>query len=143
MNLGKVFTTGIKDNFTTAFKIVAIVLICIVPLLYSFFYLKAFWDPYANLPNMPVAIVNEDIGANGTNYGDSLITNLQRSTSVQWHFVGRVTADSGLRDKTYYAEFVIPADFSQSVASGAPGAAKIELYADSKKISWQRFSPRT
>ena len=132
MNIGKVFATGIKDNFRGAFKIITIILICIVPLLYSFFYLKAFWDPYKNLPNMPVAIVNEDSGANGVNYGDGLITDLHGSTAVQWHFVNRASADAGLRDKTYYAEFVIPADFSQSIASGKSGAANIELYGDSK-----------
>ena len=132
MSIGKVFATGCRENFKGAIKLITIVLICIVPLLYSFFYLKAFWDPYKNLTNMPVAIVNEDAGANGVNYGDDLISNLHGSTAVQWHFVGRAAADAGLRDKTYYAEFVIPADFSSSVQSGAPGAANIELYADSK-----------
>lgn len=32
--------------------------------MYSFFYLKAYWNPYGkgNLDNLPVAIVNEDEG---------------------------------------------------------------------------------
>ena len=132
MNLGTVFTTGIKENFRSKGKMIGIIVIAILPLLYSFFYLKAFWDPYKNLPNMPVAIVNEDRGDNGINYGDNLIKELHNSTDVKWNFVDRETADAGLRDKTYYAEFLIPADFSEMIKSGKPGAATIELYANSK-----------
>ena len=36
--------------------------VIIIPLMYSFFYLKAFWDPYSNLTGIPVALVNEDKG---------------------------------------------------------------------------------
>ena len=34
----------------------------LLPFIYSFFYLKAYWDPYGkgNIDNIPVAIVNKD-----------------------------------------------------------------------------------
>ena len=47
---------------TKAMKIVILVAVIIIPIMYSFFYLKAFWDPYSNLTGIPVALVNEDKG---------------------------------------------------------------------------------
>ena len=43
-------------------KWVIIAAIIIIPVLYSFFYLKAFWDPYGNLQDLKVAVVNRDTG---------------------------------------------------------------------------------
>ena len=37
--------------------------ILLVPLVYCVIYLSAFYDPYENLPSLPVALVNEDRGA--------------------------------------------------------------------------------
>ena len=45
--------------------------------MYSFFYLKAFWDPYGNLKDMKVAIVNLDEGENNENLGIDLVNNLK------------------------------------------------------------------
>ncbi|MDF2540219.1 MAG: yhgE [Herbinix sp.] len=44
-------------------RIVVVAAIIIIPLLYSYFYLGAFWDPYSRLKSLPVAVVNNDIGA--------------------------------------------------------------------------------
>ena len=60
---------------TKAMKIVILVAIIIIPIMYSFFYLKAFWDPYGNLKDMKVAIVNLDEGENNENLGNDLINN--------------------------------------------------------------------
>ena len=46
--------------------------IILIPLLYSFFYLKAFWNPYENLQDVKVGIVNLDQGKDGTNKGEEL-----------------------------------------------------------------------
>lgn len=45
--------------------------------MYSFFYLKAYWNPYGegNIDNIPVAIVNNDEGDNG----EKVITNIKNS----------------------------------------------------------------
>ena len=42
-------------------KIAIITGIIILPLIYSLFYLKGFWDPYNSLNEVPIAIVNNDI----------------------------------------------------------------------------------
>ena len=44
------------------FNYVILGVVLLIPFIYSFFYLKAYWNPYGegNLDNLPVAIVNED-----------------------------------------------------------------------------------
>ena len=41
------------------FRLAAAV-VCVVPLLYGVLYLWAFWNPYARLDKLPVAVVNLD-----------------------------------------------------------------------------------
>ena len=43
--------------------VIPVIAVMLVPLLYSALFLGAFWDPYARLDKVPVAIVNEDKGA--------------------------------------------------------------------------------
>ena len=40
----------------------AIIAICLIPLLYSTLYLWSFWDPFGKLGRVPVAFVNNDQG---------------------------------------------------------------------------------
>ncbi len=44
----------------------AIIAMCLVPLLYGALYLYANWDPYAHLHNVKAAIVNLDAGSSRT-----------------------------------------------------------------------------
>ena len=60
-----------KNNY---FKYIVIAAVILIPFMYSFFYLKAYWDPYGkgNIDNIPVAIVNEDNGDKGEEIIDSI-----------------------------------------------------------------------
>ena len=58
----KTITGEIKKIFTHKFFIVAIAAVTVVPMLYSYLYLDAFWDPYSRLEKLPVAVVNQDLG---------------------------------------------------------------------------------
>ena len=48
------------------FKIIIFIVVLCIPIIYSFFYLKSYWDPYGNLTDMKIAIVNLDKGVDGT-----------------------------------------------------------------------------
>jgi len=63
MNFLKVAQRDISSIFKNRFIRVSVIAIIIVPLLYSLLYLDAFWDPYARIKNMPVAVVNQDKGS--------------------------------------------------------------------------------
>jgi putative membrane protein len=135
MSVFQIFWAGVKSNFSSVVRVITLVCIAIVPVLYPLFYLQAFWDPYGNLDNLPVAMVNLDAGTADANLGDNLVASLVDNHDVQWHFVDLTTADAGLADMTYYAEFIIPADFTstlEAAKSGQPQAATIELFTNSK-----------
>lgn len=99
----------------------AIMAILIVPILYSFMYLYAFWDPYNNLDNMKVAVVNLDSGATVDgefkNVGNEIVSDLKSNDDLGWEFVDQKTAADGLLGTSYYAEMIIPEDFSAQVMS--------------------------
>lgn len=93
----------------------------IIPLLYSYFYLGAFWDPYSHLKQVPVAVVNEDTGAiiNGKsrNVGQEICDKLKEENTLDFTFTDRATAKEGLKGATYYAVITIPKNHSSSIAS--------------------------
>ena len=98
-----------------------IIAIVIVPLLYSFFYLGAFWDPYSRLESLPVAVVNNDNGAiinDKQRYlGVEMCDKLKEEASLKFIFTDEDTALKGTKGNDYYAMIVIPDNFSANIAS--------------------------
>ena len=92
--------------------------IIIIPLIYSFFYLKAFWDPYANLDDIPVAIVNKDKGNDGENLGKDFIDSLLEEKQMNFQLVNEDEAKDGLINKKFYAIIEIPENFTEKLNSG-------------------------
>lgn len=140
MNFLKVAWRDISSIFKNRFIRVSVIAIIIVPLLYSLLYLDAFWDPYARIKDMPVAVVNEDKGSvkdgEKVNYGEDLVDNLKKKQEVGWRFVTKKQAEEGLKGKDYYAMFIIPEDFSENALSatkGKPEQAKILYSANEKR----------
>ena len=58
---------SLKGEFLAIIKnpiiLISIIGIISIPLLYSGTFLWAFWDPYGKVDQLPVAIVNNDVGA--------------------------------------------------------------------------------
>lgn len=97
-------------------KWVILVAIIIIPVMYSFFYLKAFWDPYGNLKDMKIAIINLDKGNEDENLGNDLVESLKEKDVMQIE----VLTDSdegqkGLVNQEYYATITIPKDFTETL----------------------------
>lgn len=104
------------------FKKLAVVLaVIIIPLMYSYFYLNAFWDPYSKLNQLPVAVVNEDKGASinleQRNLGQELVDELKENNKLKWIFTEKADAAAGLENRKYYALVSIPENFSSNIAS--------------------------
>ena len=99
------------------FNYVIIAAVLIIPFMYSFFYLKAYWNPYGegNIDNIPVAIVNNDEGDNG----EKVITNIKNSKKLKISTVSDEKASDGLYNKKYYAVITIPKDFYESMESAS------------------------
>ena len=140
MNFLKIAGKDIKSIFKNRIIRVSVIAIIVVPLLYSLLYLDAFWDPYARLSEMPVAVVNLDTGSSldgdKVNYGQDVVNNLKDDNQLGWRFVTNEEADQGLEGDEYYAKFVIPEDFSESVLagkSGEPQVANFKFVSNEKK----------
>lgn len=110
-------------------KAAVIIGVLVIPLMYSYFYLGAFWDPYARLDDVPVAVVNLDKGAtiNGKerNLGNEICENLEKDGTLKFEFTDEKTADDGVLNQDYYAEIIIPSDFSDNVATVGKDTEKI------------------
>lgn len=111
----KIFT---KKTIICFFVILGIV---IIPLMYSYFYLGAFWDPYSRLEELPVAVVNLDKGGNikgeERNLGQEMCNELKKDASLKFVFTDRQDAENGTKGTEYYAVITIPEDFTSDVAS--------------------------
>lgn len=124
-------------------KIAIIIGVIIIPLMYSFFYLQAFWDPYAKLEDVPVAVVNLDSGGevNGEekNLGDEICDNLKDEGGMGFVFTDKEDAADGLLNQKYYATITIPEDFTENVSSINSNKEKVHstiTYASNQKKNY-------
>lgn len=116
--------------------------VLIIPLLYGALYLWAFWDPTGHLSGLPVALVNEDAGAEQggepIHLGDDVASQLIADGSLGWVETTADDAAQGVDDGTYYFSVTLPTTFSADVASAAasdPKAASLDVqYNDSNSF---------
>ena len=114
------------------FKIIIFIVVLCIPIIYSFFYLKSYWDPYGNLTDMKIAIVNLDKGVDGTNQGSELVKELKDKDVMDICEVSQDEANEGLQNAEYYATITIPSNFTECLNS-----AKEE----DKKVATITYSP--
>ncbi|WP_036724107.1 YhgE/Pip domain-containing protein, partial [Paenibacillus forsythiae] len=116
-----VFMKDAGSAFKKPMTLITILAVLFIPTLYSGVYLKAFWDPYGNLDKMPIAIVNEDKGADyeGTRLhaGEDLVEELKKSKDFSWTFVSREQAAEGLKQDEYYVAIIVPENFSANATT--------------------------
>lgn len=116
-----VFIKDLGAVFKNPKVLIPIIVVLFIPVMYSGLFLKAFWDPYGKMNELPVAVVNEDKGADyegkALTAGKDLVETLKKIDGFQWHFVSSQQADAGMKDSTYYMKIVVPADFSENATT--------------------------
>ena len=100
-------------------RTVVFVVVLFIPIIYSFFYLKSYWDPYGDLTGMKIALVNLDEGENGENQGREFIQGLKDSATFNICEVSEDEANDGMRKGDYYASIIIPSNFTECLNSAA------------------------
>ncbi|RAV02906.1 YhgE/Pip domain-containing protein [Mycolicibacter senuensis] len=130
MSLG----TDLKRYSRGTMPRVALLTIIVLPLLYGAMYLWAFWNPFAAIDKIPVALVNSDTGATVEGQqlraGDEVTRGLVDSGQLDLHEVSESEAAKGVSDGTYYFSITLPPDFSAAVVSPAgphPQKAQIQF----------------
>lgn len=107
-------------------KPIIIIAVIIIPVLYSFFYLKAFWDPYGSLHDMKIAIVNLDKGDGDENLGNDLVDKLKdKDTMTLVILDDSDKAQEGLVEQEYYATITIPKDFTKDLNNAENSDRKV------------------
>jgi putative membrane protein len=103
------------------FLIVLIIILSLVPTLYTTIFLSSVWDPYSKINQLPVALVNEDKSCdyNGStlNIGAELTRTLEDEKPFTFKSVDSHTAQDGLKNGDYYMVITIPEDFSKNAAT--------------------------
>lgn len=120
---------------------IIVVGVCVIPSLYAWYCIAANWDPYANTAGIRVAVSNNDRGvqsdiAGNLDAGGQVVEELRNNHDLTWEFVSEDEAREGVESGTYYAAIVIPADFSEDLASVFTGDFEqptIAYYVNEKK----------
>ncbi|HDR4685548.1 YhgE/Pip family protein [Bacillus cereus] len=115
----------LRKEFTEIIKskkiLIPIIAVLFVPILYAGMFLWAFWDPYKQLDDLPVAVVNLDKGAvfdgESIEVGKGLVDNLKDNKSFKWEFVSEKEAKKGMEGRKYYMLVRIPDDFSSNATT--------------------------
>ncbi len=96
-------------------KIVIFVVVLLIPIIYSFFYLKSYWNPYNNLTGMKIAIVNLDEGKEGKEF----VQSIEDSDVFNICEVNESEANDGMEKGEYYATITIPDNFTEDLESAS------------------------
>src|SRR5699024_10515942 len=138
-NSWKIFSNDIKNVGTNWVALVIIGGLIILPSLYAWLNIKASWDPYGQTEQIPVGIVNEDLGETirdeDVDVGKELVDTLKDNDTMEWHFLNRESAMDQLEKGDLFAVVVIPEDFSQNlgtVIKPDPKKANVEYYVNEK-----------
>ena len=110
-----------KAIFKKPTFIIVMIGISLIPALYNIIFLSSMWDPYGQLSELPVAVVNNDKEAtyNGNTMaiGKDMVSNLKENKSLDFHFVNEEEGKKGLEDGDYYMVVTLPSDLSEKAAS--------------------------
>ena len=110
-----------KAIFKKPTFIIVMIGISLIPALYNIIFLSSMWDPYGQLSDLPVAVVNHDKEAsyNGNTMaiGKDMVSNLKENKTLDFHFIDEEEGKKGLEDGDYYMVVTLPSDLSEKAAS--------------------------
>ena len=117
----QVYLSNLKHVFSNRVAFLIVLVLCILPSLYAWFYLKSSRDPYGNTKGLKIAVVNEDVGVvfrdQRVNVWADVVNELKTNDSIWWVFVDSQVAQEGTRLGKYYASIVIESWFSEKMVS--------------------------
>ena len=110
-----------KAIFKKPTFIIVMIGISLIPALYNIIFLSSMWDPYGQLSDLPVAVVNNDKEASYNGHsmsiGKDMVANLKENKTLDFHFVDEEEGKKGLEDSDYYMVVTLPSDLSEKAAS--------------------------
>ena len=142
--MGNVFRI-LKRDFKRLLKapaaMVVVIALLVLPSIYTWYNVVAFWNPYEATGNLRVSVVNQDAGTTTDmtgklDVGDKLVEELMANDQLAWQVDDDYDAAiESLKAGDVYAVYVIPEDFSACLVSPLTGGVKsphIDYYANEK-----------
>ena len=110
-----------KAIFKKPTFIIVVIGISLIPALYNIIFLSSMWDPYGQLSDLPVAVVNHDKEAsyngNRMSIGKDMVSSLKENKTLDFHFVDEEEGKKGLENGDYCMVVTLPSDLSEKAAS--------------------------
>lgn len=101
--------------------IITMIGVALVPALYNLSFLGSMWDPYGQVEDLPIAVVNQDKSAKlnkgQLHIGQDMVDNMSKNKDLDYHFVSEKKADKGLKNGDYYMVVTLPEDLSQKATT--------------------------
>ena len=102
--------------------LVVMISVITIPVIYAGFFLYSMWDPYGNMGELPVAVINNDVPAEYEdrviNIGDDLVEELMDNDSLDFRFdYTAEEAEKALKNGEIYMVITIPENFSANAST--------------------------
>ncbi|MFC7391700.1 YhgE/Pip family protein [Scopulibacillus cellulosilyticus] len=121
MNAFRLFFSELASIRKKPKLLISLIGVALIPIIYCGMFLWAFWDPYSNTQDLPVAVVDHDKGAilagEHVNIGHHLADELKKNKQFDWRFVDADQAKKGFNDNKYFMIITIPKEFSKDAAT--------------------------
>lgn len=139
-NVWRVFKRDVVRLLKVPPALVVILVLLVLPSVYTWYNVIGFWDPYNNTGNVRVCVVNEDTGSSSDltgelHVGDMIVDELYKNSQLGWDFTDRETAMAELDAGRAYAVFVIPSNFTADLLTLTTGdftQPNVEYYVNEK-----------
>lgn len=139
-NALKVYVRDLRRFARVPQAIVILVGIIIIPSLYAWLNIVAFWNPYGDTKAVNVAVVNLDAGDSSAltgdlNVGDQVVAQLKANDQLGWQFMEKEAAMHAVKSGDSYAAIVIPKHFTSDLLSMTTGdftRPELEYYVNEK-----------
>lgn len=121
-NAFRIYKRDITKICTNWVALIMMLVIIIIPSLYSLINIDASWDPYSNTKGIKIVVINEDKGTyfkeQDINIGNELVDKLKENDKLGWVFLNdKEAAKKDLLLEKYYATIEIPEDFSENATT--------------------------
>ncbi|MDO5722126.1 MAG: YhgE/Pip domain-containing protein [Actinomycetaceae bacterium] len=139
-NVLRVVNRDVKRVVRVPQSWIIIIGVILIPSLYAWFNIMAFWDPYGATGNISVAVANSDAGAKSeltgfVNLGPRIESELKKNDQLGWDFMSEDDALAAVNEGRVFAAIVIPQNFTSDVLGVVEGDFKrpqIDYYVNEK-----------
>ncbi len=125
-NVLRVFARDVVRLVHAPAALVVVLVLAILPSVYTWYNVLGFWDPYENTGSLKVCVVNNDRGGSSEltgplDVGEKITQELRKNHQLDWEFTSQEVSMDMLYSGRAYAVFIIPADFTEKLLTLSTG----------------------